>query len=307
MHKRYVLSSGMVNRYKYRIVPEGLKLENYRANNVILYNHKGSSVGKMLDLQIIDGKLTGIPEFDLDDENGKDLDRKYRKGYLNAFSIYHEPIKVSDDKALLMEGQTRATVIESELLEVSAVDVPGDAGAVRHALSNDQSIDDIIPMLTLSNNNKVNPKMKSILKALGLSEGVSEADAVKAVKQLKSQLSLLIKEALDTLIAKGEEEGIITADNKLYFEKLAATDFDTAKGLIENTKLEKKPNKKEEPENLTLSALLNAVKGNEGSVHEEKETFEYLSKNNPEKLNKLRLEDPEKYKQLVSSSIGAKG
>lgn len=308
-HKRYVLSSGRLNRYKYRVLPEGIKLDDYRQNNVILCIHEGKtlSVGKMEDLQVIDGQLTGVPVFDVEDPIGAELDRKYKKGFMNAFSIYHEPISVSNDPALLLEGQTRATVVETELLEISAVNVPGDAGAIRHALSNDQSIDDIIPMLSLSNNKKENPtNMEEILKALGLSAEASEADAVQAITQLKSQLSLSLKGAVDTLIAQGEAKGVITADNKLYFEKLAATDFDTAKGLIENTKLAKKDDKKKEPENLTLSAVLSAIKGGNAST-EDKETFEYLSKNDPGKLNKLRIDDPEKYKQLVSSSIGAKG
>lgn len=308
--KRYVLSSGKVNRYGYRILPDGIELSNYQENPVILWSHNGEkvSVGKMTDLKVIDGQLTGVPEFDTEDPIGKELARKYEKGYLNAFSISHAPIEVSEDPALILSGQKRATVTKTDVLEISAVNVPGDAGAVGLSLGNNLPLDDIIPFLSAPkvkeqsiSKNLENGNMKKIFEALGLSDSATEADAVKAVKALKTQLSASIVEQKNALIQKGMDAGVITDDTKSTYEALS---YDDAKKVIDANILSfgKKQAKSEEPkQDQSLVEALTQLTAKSGTgATEDKETFEYLSKNNPDKLNNLRLENPEKYNQLVA-------
>lgn len=317
MHKRYVMSSGRVNRYGYRIVPEGIQLSNYEENPVLLCIHEGKvmSVGKVNDLQIMDGKLTGIPEFDVDDPIGAELDRKYTKGYMSAFSVYHDPIEVSDDTSLALPGQTRATVLKTDLLEISCVNVPGDAGA--HRLSADdkpEDLDTIIPKLNF-NNHKNSNMAKEELKlsaevtaALGLNEDASVEDAVQAIDTLRNQLAGQMQLAADALINSGVEAGVIDDDNKATYEKLAADDFETAEKLI-NSQISKLSKEDEQSDKnpmiqAKLSALLNKKKGGKSDKLSLVEEFEKLSKENPSELKRIKDEEPERYKEMALAYAG---
>lgn len=103
-------------------------LGNYRANPVVLYSHDYSGrppIGRA-EVTEADGVLTASIVFDQGDAFARDIERKYRDGYMSAVSIGWDD---TDAKGL----PTRATggkPAAHELLDISAVNVPGDPQAL---------------------------------------------------------------------------------------------------------------------------------------------------------------------------------
>lgn len=300
---RFVLTSGRVNRYGYRLLPEGGQLQDYEANPVLLWNHNGNimSVGKVKDIRLEDGKLTGEPEFDMEDDVAKDLARKYVKGYQRGFSIWHDPIETSEDPSVLVAGQTRATVTKWDLLEVSVVNVQGDAGA--HKLSGDKmnNIDSVIPKLSLKKEDKMS--LEKINKKLGLSSDSTEDEAIEAIGKLRSQLAAAETEKVSAFIERGRKLSLINDENEKDWERIAKSDYDTALNIMNTqAKEEEKKDDKEGKETLDakLSDMLKKVRSqNDAGGSDDEETFEKLSKENPEKLREIQKNDPERYEKLA--------
>jgi len=300
--KNVVLSSGQVNRYGYRILPEGIKLDNYKHNPVLLYTHRNQilSVGKVINIRVEDGQLKGDLEFDMEDTLAKEINRKFEKGYMNAVSIWHDPITVSDDPKYLLQGQTRSTVVETDLLEVSVVNVPGDAGA--HALSADRK-EVIIPKLSI---NKKNEEMEltkdelALRKTLGLSADATAEEVTAKITQLQADADNALSVKVDALMTTGKSKGFITDENADKYKKLAMADYDTVKGLIDDfEKSEGGDNDQlSVKELLAANAKLNKKDGDEGG--DDKETFDWLQKNDPKKLLEIKRNDPEKYNKLAA-------
>ncbi len=305
--KEAVISSGELNRYGYRIVPEGIRLDAYQKNPVLLVNHDGRilSVGKMA-LRLDDGQLKGTPEFDEGDPLGIDCKRKYEAGYLNAFSIDHQPISLTDDPAALLPGQTRMTVLETDLLEISIVNIPGDRGAVALG-SAERDIDKIIPKLQLSiqsqTQNQDIMSLDKISKALGLSADATESACVDEITRLTGRVASAEAARIDTLIDSGRSAGVISDDNEEAYRKLSVADYDNASKLLRLSieKASKVATTTSADNQLTAKGIIDSVKKLNGDKPDaEGETFEKLSKENPKKLNEIRRNEPERYAKLAA-------
>lgn len=139
--KRIILSDSSLNRYGYRVLTSGMLLEAFKKNPVMLYMHfrdEGSpiwgetkAIGHWEDIQLEGDVLSAIPVFDKVDQLSKDIAAKYEAGTYNAASVGIRIIATSANKDLLVPGQTRETVTESELMEASIVDIPANSNAVR--------------------------------------------------------------------------------------------------------------------------------------------------------------------------------
>ncbi|MFB7171093.1 hypothetical protein ACFCYM_09760 [Streptomyces sp. NPDC056254] len=104
---------------------EGADLARFQANPVVGYGHSywgrdGLPIGRSDKTWIDDDKLMMDISFDQEDEFARTVERKYRGGYLNAFSIGFDVWDVDDS------GTPRGW----ELFEVSAVPLPMDPNAV---------------------------------------------------------------------------------------------------------------------------------------------------------------------------------
>lgn len=125
--KRIILSDSSLNRYGYRVLTSGMLLEAFKKNPVMLYMHfrdEGSpiwgetkAIGHWEDIQLEGDVLSAIPVFDKVDQLSKDIAAKYEAGTYNAASVGIRIIATSANKDLLVPGQTRETVTESELME----------------------------------------------------------------------------------------------------------------------------------------------------------------------------------------------
>jgi hypothetical protein len=122
---RFVASTEDVARDGLVIEAGGWDLQNYRKNPVFLWGHDmlGSRppIGKA-DVTIADKRLLADIVFDQDDAFARQIESKYRNGFLNAVSVSWDTKR--------MEPGNPPRVTKAELLEISGVPVPADPGAL---------------------------------------------------------------------------------------------------------------------------------------------------------------------------------
>lgn len=103
----------------------GIDLSRFENNGVVLWAHDywtQPPIGRA-DAFVESNQLMADIEFDLDDPLGASVDRKYRRGFLNAVSIGFD---FNWETAIDDHG----VVNDWELLEISAVPVPMDPDAL---------------------------------------------------------------------------------------------------------------------------------------------------------------------------------
>ena len=297
--QRIVLSSGSVNRHGYRIIPEGIVLENYLKNPVLLgfHNDYKLPIGILKDIRIEDGKLTGEPVFDEKDEEALKFKQKFEDGFLKAVSIYHVPLSFSSEPHLLLPGQTGETVTKTELIEVSFVSIGSDPDA--HALNFDMNKLSV-PKISHQKNEtmELTKAQKDLRNKLGLPETASDDDVNTAVQELLASRANALNAQIDTMLALGRQKGFITDQNEESYRKLAMKDFATVESMINAHKAETTDSETK----LSMKDILEAVRGT-GSQSEDKETFEFLQKNDPAKLSLIRKNEPDKYQALVDAHV----
>ena len=130
----FVASSAAPDRYGDIIDQKGWILENYKKNPVVLLNHDSNQlpIGKG-NVYIRNDKLTIDVEFDSEDPRAKEVERKAKKGFMNAVSVGFRPLE-SKSRSELSEdnkyyGQRGMYYSKAELLEVSIVTIPANGEA----------------------------------------------------------------------------------------------------------------------------------------------------------------------------------
>jgi len=130
-------NDGDFDRYQDRNKVSGWKLENYRANPVVLLGHDDGAptlfspprpvmpIGKARVYTTFDALMTEI-EFDPGDPLAMTVERKIEGGFLNAVSVRYRltpgKYKLNDRGGIDSD--------EQELLEISVVNLPGNQRAV---------------------------------------------------------------------------------------------------------------------------------------------------------------------------------
>jgi len=306
--KRYVLSDESLNSYKFRVLTSGIDIETrYLKNPVILYQHNDNimSVGRM-NLFVEGNELIGIPEFDIEDEIGKELNRKYEKGYMNGFSINIEPVELSEHPEYLLPGQQRMTVLKSILYEVSVANIPSNANSTVK-LTNTENNE--IPYLKL----KQNVEMKKIALKFGLAETATEDEVLAIIESLQTsnadlekkntelsatitQANEMLKQAktdkLEELLSNPKKS--FTNEQKETYRKLAEVDYDNAVKLINL-----------QPDAVKLSDFVNDGKNSVAKEDERmKLSFGELHKKHSQFLQDLKVNQPEIYKEKYKLQYG---
>lgn len=126
---RFTASTEGVARDGLVISADGWKLENYRKNPVVLWAHdylgRNLPIGRAVNVEVDGKRLVADVMFDPADEFARAVERKYRTGYLSAVSVGWETRQIEPGK-----GNGANKVTEAELLDISAVPVPGDPDAL---------------------------------------------------------------------------------------------------------------------------------------------------------------------------------
>jgi HK97 family phage prohead protease len=129
----FTASTERLNRYGFSLRHEGWRIDNFAANPLMLWMHNPMQPIGRADASLADRRLRAAATLDLADELGREIDRKYRAGFLNAVSVGFGFVKedgspIADWWRMSPEDiQTRAFY---DLAEISAVSVPADPGAL---------------------------------------------------------------------------------------------------------------------------------------------------------------------------------
>lgn len=269
--KRLTISSESVNSNGFRVRTSGIELAEFNANPLLLWMHKRPQgqkdellpLGYWTDIELKDGKITGVPVFDDSDDFALKIYNKVENGTIKMASAGLKPLEFSDT--------TGDKWLEKSILkEASIVDIGSNKDCVAVALYGDQ-----YELVTLSeaydkyiNNSKNDNSMKTIqlsadttLPLLKLNESATAADTHAAILKLVTlsetqnseieQLKTKNKTLEDKLnlaekadgkkkcveLAEGAvKERKITEDQKEFIIALAESDYENAEKYVKSLK-----------------------------------------------------------------------
>jgi HK97 family phage prohead protease len=115
------------NRLGYVVSEDGWRLDAFKRNPVFLYSHDYSAapIGRVTEIAADDEGLLAAVVFDPDDPLAQQIEAKYARGFMHAVSVGFDPVEVEWGQ----KGEP-TRILQQELLEISAVAVPADAGAL---------------------------------------------------------------------------------------------------------------------------------------------------------------------------------
>lgn len=319
--KRIIVTDERVNEYGFRVLVSGIDWSDFDKNSIMGYNHLRTTdsydrnrvlfpIGKWEDRQIEGGKVTYLPVFNEKYEYGALVKQMYEDGFLNTASIYIDIIEVSEDPALMLPGQKRATVTKSKVKEISITDIPGNAGCHKlafngHAVAlsaemNEEEISQILPEISKTKNSK-KMNTKVFAKALGFDGEVDEAKLVAKITEIQNKNARLVAEneqlkkdqvetKVNSLVDAAISEGKITEGQKEVWLTLAKTDFDSAKLALDAMSSYEAP-------------TLQIQKGDPNASASLVEKYDELDKLG--KLGELQKSDPQQFKELRNAKVAA--
>jgi hypothetical protein len=126
---RFIASTEDVARDGMVIAAEGWQLDNFRRNPVFLFSHdyfNRPPIGRVVSVEAKGKQLLADVEFDPGDEFAQSIKRKYEGGFLSAVSVGFDPQSIEPG----VNGQP-PRVTKADLLDISAVMVPSDPGALK--------------------------------------------------------------------------------------------------------------------------------------------------------------------------------
>ncbi|WP_281237852.1 HK97 family phage prohead protease [Flavobacterium praedii] len=312
------------NTYGFSILTEGIDLTRFSKNPVMLSDHWNSNsnvIGKWFDVKKEGSILSGLPDFDTEDQDTAVIAGKVERGYINACSM-----GIIFDRENLTVIGGKVILTKCELVEVSIVPVPSNANAVRLMHSDGKPMEEkeiqelslsVIPGIKNPELNLNIDNMKKILlsvatlmalgfkdqptdghdvadveaKVLGLSNQVNslkqENDALKlAAQTAKEAQEAATKSRIESKVDLAITKGQIKADQKEEMVSLGMTSekaLETMLGAI--------------PEKQNFST---GVKTPSGLGAPEVKTAEDFQKLSIEQQLAFKTDNPEGYKALFS-------
>lgn len=134
---RFRLTELAVDRHGEVVVPDGIILESYKKNPVVLYGHGWDAGQGDIPIGKIDSESFEITKnhvdanvvFDVEnDAFAKMIYGKVKDKFLSSGSIGFRPVEFSRDP--ILEGQKGDTITKWELMEFSIVPFPANIGAI---------------------------------------------------------------------------------------------------------------------------------------------------------------------------------
>jgi HK97 family phage prohead protease len=267
-----VLSDESLNRYGFRVKTSGIELEAFRANPVMFYDHRTweKPVGRWENIRVEGDKLLADPVFDENDEQGKDLKRKYDNGFLNAASVQFDVLETNNTDVIA--GQRRATVTKCDLMEVSIVGIPSNKRATR----------------------SLSLKSGDYTVRLG---GDDLEEVLPSLLQVEEQQTPPESGEVVTLILEiGEMKGIVNAGNRNEWQALAKADSGAVRKLFA-----KLPSAEKSPQNPPRFSKSLQQTPQEPAQGRGDWGFEKWSKEDPQGLLSIKRNDPERYAELANN------
>lgn len=308
MGKRVRISNDSLNSYGFRVLTSGMDVGQYSRNPVLLYMHeRGNVVGYVKNLKVENNEVTGELMFDCASELSQRCKKQFEFGSLRMVSAGLEILETSEDKDLLVAGQTRPTITKSKLFEVSIADVGANDDALvlqrngkMITLGRDGDCD--LPLLNNNNKQKKTEEMenKTIALQLGLPETATDAEISAKLTELNA-----LKEQNVSLLKEKESLTLVNITN-LVTQAIAEKRLEE-KDKDQFVELGKKIGAEELEK--TLKAMHPAVKlssvlGYQGGASAGEQKFTKLSEVPADQIAVLRSENPEEYKRLYKAEYG---
>ena len=127
----FVASTGAVDRHGDTVAPEGWRLDAYRENPVVLWAHdyRRPAIGRAQSVWRDGGALLARLEF-APTEFAREVEGLYRQGYQQGVSVGFRPLRFEERRDAHTGAFLGIRFLEQELLEISAVPVPANRGAL---------------------------------------------------------------------------------------------------------------------------------------------------------------------------------
>lgn len=305
--KRVRISNDSLNSYGSRVLTEGMNVEQYQRNPVLLYMHeRGNVIGFVKDLKVEDGEVTGELVFDEATELSKRCKKQYEFGSLRMVSVGIDILELSDANEHLVQGQTRPTVTKSKLFEVSLVDIGSNDDAI--VLKKNGTVinlgkdgECLLPLLNNKPQKSKDMDQKIIALQLGLPETADETAISTKIAELKAS-----KDNEEKLRKENEtlQLGRITSVvEKAIAEKRIGTD--KKQQFVELGKKVGVEDLEKTFEAMSPQVKLSAVIGHQGGASTATTaTYKKLSEVPSDKLEEMREKQPEEYKRLYKAEYG---
>ena len=145
----FVVSSGAVDRHGDVVSPEGWRLEAYRANPVVLWAHdyRRPAIGRAQSVWSDGRALLAHLEF-APTEFAREVEALYRSGYQQGVSVGFRPLRFEERRDPRTGAFLGIRFLEQELLEISAVPVPANQGALlRGDGGGDTTVAEVVSLL----------------------------------------------------------------------------------------------------------------------------------------------------------------
>ncbi len=321
IERQYVLSDSSVNEYGFRLLTSGYQLEAYQKNPIGYYMHKREDgiVLKWEDLRVEDDKIVGTPVINLSNGRGVQTCDEAENGFLNAASVGHIVVlEFSNEKELMLPGQTGPTITKWYNKECSLVDIPGNCNALTRlydAQENELNLVDLNINQPIVKTLQLNV-LNEIKEALNLNSKTEDGELGAAVKTIVGNVAKLeldnkaladeknqLLEQLEVINkAKNKHEVGALLDRALEDKKITIELKDKLANDYENNPEGLKGLLGAMPAYRSITELLknkNELKG------EAQWLWDDYEKNDPsgKKLKELRANDPVRYQELFDGKF----
>lgn len=270
--KTFILSDESVNSHGFRVLTDGIELDRFKSNAVMLFNHiswgdkYNGPIGRWENIRVENGQLLADAVFDEVDEEAKKIAGKVERGFMKGASIgILDVIEWSEDPALMLPGQKLPTVTKCVIYEASVCDFPSNEKSIA-LVGKDGKIsliteDSLRVLLSANKENDTDAIFKNDMKQLAVFAALlglaadklkTEDDLIGAVTTLKKErddavaesnrlkteaeakLNTEIKELLDDAEGSGalDVEKPDHAQLRQRFETLGKTDLSLLKTTL---------------------------------------------------------------------------
>lgn len=323
-HKFIVNDENNVNEYGYRVMTDGIDTTQFMRNPIVLYMHNrayddpAKVVGRAINLEKKAGQLLVEVEFDEGEDFAKKVAGKVERGFIKMASFYADIKETSTDLADVLPGQMFETVTKSKMIEMSIVDVGGNDNAVK--LSRDGKPVTLAKLETKPENHN-NMDIKAIALSLGMDADtkpeivqqkvaalkLAKDTAEARVKELETSMKASQTAEAETLLAKAVTLGLIPEGLKASQMGAFNADFDGQKVVLSKLIADKEAETSQDGKTTALKeVILNGKRTAVGTAGVLELSFDYLQKNDPAELRRLRDEDNETYVKLAKEYEGGK-
>lgn len=186
--KEFCLTDDSVNVYGYRLLTSGLLMDEVKKNPIgfKMHNRDSGVVVRWEDFRLSDDKVYAKPIINLSHPQGATIVAEIENGFLNAASVGRIVcLDASDDKALMLPGQTGLTITEWFPREISLVDIPGNYNALANLFDINDNELNLADFVKPKNETMSKILLTTLmLTGLNLSDKSSEDDANAAFQDL---------------------------------------------------------------------------------------------------------------------------